>query len=80
MYDYLYGGCIKFKNLDNTEIVLEHKSLLENNIIKLINKGFLKKINNINNINNNLEERGDMIIIIKVKDLDNLKDKIKNVS
>ena len=80
LYDYLYGGCIKFKNLDNTEIVLEHKSLLENNIIKLINKGFLKKINNINNINNNLEERGDMIIIIKVKDLDNLKDKIKNVS
>jgi len=80
LYDYLYGGCIKFKNLDNTEIVLEHKSLLENNIIKLNNKGFLKKIYNINNINNNLEERGDMIIIIKVKDLDNLKDKIKNVS
>jgi len=74
LYNYLYGGCIKFKNLDNTEIVLEHKSLLENNIIKISNKGFLKKINN------NLEERGDMIIIIKVKDLDNLKDKIKNMS
>ena len=80
LYDYLYGGYIKFKNLDNTEIVLEHKSLLENNIIKISSKGFLKKIYNINNINNNLEERGDMIIIIKVKDLDNLKDKIKNVS
>ena len=74
LYEYLYGGCIKFKNLDNTEIVLEHKSLLENNIIKIPNKGFLKKINN------NLEERGDMIIIIKIKDLNNLKDKIKNMS
>ena len=79
LYEYLYGGCIRFKNLDNTEIILEHKSLLENNIIKLNNKGFLKKNIN-NNINNNLEERGEMIIIIKIKDLDNLKDKIKNMS
>ena len=74
LYNYLYGGIIKFINLDEKEIVLEHESLLENNIIKINNKGFIKI-----NENNNSDERGDMIIIIKIKDLDNLKDKIKNL-
>ncbi len=70
LYEYLYGGIIKFNNLDNNEIILEHDSLLENNIIKLEGKGFIKNSN---------EERGDMIIIIKIKDLGNLKEKIKNI-
>jgi DnaJ-class molecular chaperone len=80
LYNYLYGGFIKFENLDNTEIILEHKSLLENNIIKINGKGFLKKLEENTNDENNKEERGDMIIIIKIKDLDNLKEKIKILS
>jgi DnaJ-class molecular chaperone len=70
LYNYLYGGELTFINLDNESITLTHESLLKNNIIKFVNKGFIK---------NEFEERGDMIIILKIKDLDNLKDKIKNI-
>lgn len=74
IYNYLYGGILKFENLDNTEIIVDYKSLLENNIIKINNKGFLKKTENENNI-----ERGDMIIILKIKDLESLRDRIKEI-
>jgi DnaJ-class molecular chaperone len=69
IYNYLYGGIIKFINIDDKEFIYEHDSLLVNNIIKIAEKGFIK-----------IEEiRGDMFIVCKIRDLELIKDKIKNI-
>jgi DnaJ-class molecular chaperone len=69
IYNYLYGGIIKFINIDDKEFIYEHGSLLVNNIIKISEKGFIK-----------IEEiRGDMFIVCKIHNLELIKDKIKNI-
>jgi DnaJ-class molecular chaperone len=75
LYNYLYGGVIEFINLDGQNIYLDHKSLLENNIIIVQKKGFI-----IDTDEESQEERGNMHVICKIKDLDLLKDKVKNIS
>jgi len=96
LYQFLYGGEIKFTNLDNNEIILNHESLINNNIIKIPDKGFI--ITKDNYIVDSLEyyedyedyelccqkhievdesKRGTMFIICKIKDFDNIKEKIK---
>ena len=70
LYNYIYGGTIKFINLDNNDFLLDHESLLKNNIIKILNKGFV-----ISNDDNNI--RGYMYIICTIKDLEKNKEKIK---
>jgi DnaJ-class molecular chaperone len=67
LYNYLYGGTIKFVNLDRTEFILDHDSLLSNNIIKIPEKGFIT----------DCEKRGYMYLICNIKDLDKNKEKIK---
>lgn len=67
LYNYIYGGTIKFINIDNKEFILDHNSLLTNNIIKIPEKGFI--------IEN--EKRGYMYLICNIKDLENNKEKIK---
>lgn len=69
LYSYLYGGIIEFMNLDDNIIKYTHLGLLENNIIKINNKGFIK--------NDDEDDRGDMYIVCKIKNLDNMKNKIK---
>ncbi len=79
LYNYLYGGTVEFVNLDKKTITIEHKSLLENNILIVKDKGFI--ICNENNEEDNQEEkRGDMHIVCKIKDLELIKDKVKNIS
>lgn len=70
LYNYLYGGIIKFTNLDQTEFIFEHESLLNNNLIQIPDKGFV--ISQEDNI-----KRGFMYLVCSIKDLDKNKEKIK---
>ena len=72
LFNYLYGGIIKFINLDDTEFVLEHNTLLNNNLIRVPDKGFVITQNEDN------IKRGSMYLVCTIKDLDKNKEKIKN--
>jgi len=93
LYQFLYGGEIKFLNLDNNEIIFKHESLLNNNIIKIPDKGFIITeeeyiIDSLDcyddydsycyeHLNKSDMKRGNMFLICKIKDYETIKDKIK---
>ncbi len=85
LYDYLYGSTIEIVVFEHTHILVEHSSLLKNNIIKVVEKGFVQKNNdhknndhkNNDSVNN---ERGDLYIFCEIKDLDLMKENIKQIS
>lgn len=69
LYTYMYGGTIKFTNLDNEIINYNTGPLLDNNTIVIQNKGFLTSTNN--------DDRGNMYVICKIKNYELMKEKIK---
>lgn len=81
LYNYLYGGEINLKHVDDSIIKINIDSLLSNNIIRIKNKGMIKDI--IKNYDDGEEDneiiRADLIVIFKILNLDNenFKRKIK---
>ncbi len=72
LFLYLYGGEYDFTNIDNTIIKLKLPSLLNNNKYIINNKGFI--------IDEKLNNRGNLIIIFSIGNLDNFKNIIYNLN
>lgn len=68
LYNYLYGGEINFKHIDDTNINIKIDSLLSNNIVHIKNKGMINNILDLDNDDNII--RADLIVIFKILNLD----------
>jgi len=68
LYDFLYGGELNITHLDGELISLKYDSFINKNTMLVIkNKGLVI----------NSDTRGDLLIYFKIKNLDNIKDKLK---
>lgn len=74
LYEYLFGGEIKFVHIDDENISLKFDSLINNIPFITVPQKGLPFINE-----DNEQIRGDLIIEFKIKDLNNLSEKIKNI-